>query len=1157
MSNSLIKDKISTSKASKKVELSFVNIEGLEYLKMANYDLMDPFFMTIVSNSDHWLYISSAGGMTAGRRNSDHALFPYYTEDKLNDMRHTTGPKALISGLIGGVDFFWKPFCDEVPSRYSISRNLYKSTFHNAIIFEEFNEELQLRYQLHWNLSQKYGFVKKSILANEGTKTVQINLLDGFKNILPAGVDSPLQNAFSNLVDAYKICELDRRTGLALYRLGSLIADNAEPAEALLANTVWSSGFDVSRISLNYASEQYFQANANLLEENETYGKRGNYALNANFILNSLESKSWYMVADVSQDIVQITKLKNELISNINIISDLQADISKGGEDLKSLISSADGILCTSNKMENARHISNVLFNIMRGGVFADNYTIDTLDFFHYCCKSSHSDKDKYFKFVSNFSQKTNRNSICSKAIETKDPDLIRLAFQYLPLRFSRRHGDPSRPWNKFNINLIDQKTGKPAFEYEGNWRDVFQNWEALSCSFPGYLTGMISKFVNSSTFDGYNPYRIDKYGVDWEVIEPDNPWAYVGYWGDHQIIYLLYLLEKLHKIKPLECCDLLGQKWFVYSDIPYQIKKYEDILSNPKDTIIFSYQKDKALKSEINRNGANSVLLKNAGGQIHYVNLLEKLMASLLPKLCNFVMDGGIWMNTQRPEWNDANNALVGNGLSMVTAFHIHRFLLFFEGLLIQTKSEAFEVSAEFFEFFEKVSAIYLQYRELLGKTPDNTKNRLFLDALGLAASDFRWKIYEHGFSSEKKHLNRNNILTFINNAKEYLNETIKNNKRKDNLYHSYNLLTLGKNDYQISHLDEMLEGQVAALASKALNDSQVQDTLTALKSSKLWREDQGSYLLYPNKKLASFWDKNNIAKEDAENSKLAQRLLAIGNRSIILKDDDGNYHFAAYIKNNRVLRETISNIDDEIFQGLDTNREKAYLENIYEKIFNHKAFTGRSGTFFSYEGLGSIYWHMVSKLALSTQETLINSAETTRDLPKMQSIYNEIVEGIGVNKAPNQYGAFPSDPYSHTPSHKGAQQPGMTGQVKEDILRVWSDLGIDIQEGVLKFHPKLLTIDNFIQAVSRLDYYDVSGKKSTIELQKGQLFFTYCQVPIIYEISNSNRLKIMLKDGNERLSNELSLGLEWSEHLFGRTDIIDKIYVYINVNELFNSNI
>jgi hypothetical protein len=30
----------------------------------------------------------------------------------------------------------------------------------------------------------------------------------------------------------------------------------------------------------------------------------------------------------------------------------------------------------------------------------------------------------------------------------SEDPDLIRLSTEYLPLKFSRRHGDPSRPWN-------------------------------------------------------------------------------------------------------------------------------------------------------------------------------------------------------------------------------------------------------------------------------------------------------------------------------------------------------------------------------------------------------------------------------------------------------------------------------------------------------------------------------------------------------------------------------------------------------------------------------------------------------------------------------------------------------------------------------------
>lgn len=48
-----------------------------------------------------------------------------------------------------------------------------------------------------------------------------------------------------------------------------------------------------------------------------------------------------------------------------------------------------------------------------------------------------------------------------------------------------------------------------------------------------------------------------------------------------------------------------------------------------------------------------------------------------------------------------------------------------------------------------------------------------------------------------------------------------------------------------------------------------------------------------------------------------------------------------------------------------------------IFEDVFNHKAFTGRSGTFYGYEGLGSIYWHMVSKLHLAVMEVINNAIE------------------------------------------------------------------------------------------------------------------------------------------------------------------------------------
>lgn len=47
-----------------------------------------------------------------------------------------------------------------------------------------------------------------------------------------------------------------------------------------------------------------------------------------------------------------------------------------------------------------------------------------------------------------------------------------------------------------------------------------------------------------------------------------------------------------------------------------------------------------------------------------------------MLVRLTHFIPGGGIWMNTQRPEWNDANNALVGYGVSVVTLAYLRRLL-------------------------------------------------------------------------------------------------------------------------------------------------------------------------------------------------------------------------------------------------------------------------------------------------------------------------------------------------------------------------------------------------------------------------------------------------------------------------------------------------
>ena len=64
--------------------------------KIENLDSMKPFFMSIVSPYNHWLFISSNGSLSAGRKNSNNALFPYYTDDKITELQDVTGNKTII-----------------------------------------------------------------------------------------------------------------------------------------------------------------------------------------------------------------------------------------------------------------------------------------------------------------------------------------------------------------------------------------------------------------------------------------------------------------------------------------------------------------------------------------------------------------------------------------------------------------------------------------------------------------------------------------------------------------------------------------------------------------------------------------------------------------------------------------------------------------------------------------------------------------------------------------------------------------------------------------------------------------------------------------------------------------------------------------------------
>jgi hypothetical protein len=105
-----------------------------------------------------------------------------------------------------------------------------------------------------------------------------------------------------------------------------------------------------------------------------------------------------------------------------------------------------------------------------------------------------------------------------------------------------------------------------------------------------------------------------------------------------------------------------------------------------------------------------------------------------LLAKLGNFVLGGGIWLNTQRPEWNDANNALVGHGLSMVTLYYMRRYVRFLQQL-IAGESGSVQLSREVSEWLADTASALESVRPLLGNGPVSPEQRFeTLQELGLA---------------------------------------------------------------------------------------------------------------------------------------------------------------------------------------------------------------------------------------------------------------------------------------------------------------------------------------------------------------------------------------------------------------------------------------
>ena len=1134
-------------------EGGFVILDGEEHYRITSFHRMAPFLVSLANNTDLWMFIASGGGLTAGRVDADGSLFPYRTVDQLHHAHHHTGPVTLIQVEQENIaSFLWEPFSSATDENPSIQRNLYKNVVGSRLVFEEINHDLDLAFRYCWSGTDEFGWVRTATLENRGPAAVRTNLLDGLRNINPYGAPLSLYQQSSNLVDAYKKSETDPETGMGIYSLTAGITDRAEALEILRANTVWCCGLEDFRTHLGLDALAAFRHGQVVSGDRVLNGTPGNFLVTSCLDLEPGKPSQWRLIGDTGRDHAQISDLRKRILHEKDLYEKVTESLRVANVSLRRNVASSDGIQLSGRTESWSHHFANVLFNNMRGGVFTENHDVPVADFIDFLEIRNLSVVDRHRTLLSVLPDMVTIQELRDFARETGDADFERLSHEYLPLYFGRRHGDPSRPWNHFSIRVRDRH-GNRALNYEGNWRDIFQNWEALCVSFPAFLPGIVAKFVNASTVDGFNPYRITRNGVDWETVSPDDPWSNIGYWGDHQIIYLQKLLEALHRHDPTAIEGLLGAEIFSYAEVPYTIKSYAEILRDQQSTIEFDMARATRIDERVAERGSDGKLLTGADGSVHHVNFFEKLLVPALSKLSNLVPGAGIWMNTQRPEWNDANNALGGGGVSVVTLCYLRRYLAFLVDLFEGSADHGLPVSTEIVDWFGHIEATLEKESDLLARNSLTAKDRKrLMDALGKAFSAYRDTVYAHGFSGQNN-LSTHRAGALCRVALDFVDWSIAANRREDGLYHTYNLLEIADDEsgVEVVHLQEMLEGQVAVLSSGLLDSGKTLDILDKLFASNLYRADQRSFMLYPEKELPGFLAKNTVPDAGVEKVPLLKNLLDQGDQTILFRDEDNICRFHGCFRNADDLESALDGLGEKGEWSQAVTRDKAAVLSLFEDVFKHKSYTGRSGAMYAYEGLGCIYWHMVAKLLLAVQENVLQAereGQPTAVQEDLARMYFRIRSGIGYEKSVAEYGAFPIDPYSHTPAGGGAKQPGMTGQVKEEILTRFGELGVRVKDGAVRFQPVLLRSEEFLEKADIFRYFDVKGDAGSIPLIPGNLAFTFCQVPVIYESDpGQGWIQVAFADGSvtEKPGNLLDAHL--GAQLFSRNGEIQRIRVGI----------
>jgi len=802
-----------------------------------NYNSLNPFSNFLPSIAGVWgipfwvFYANRGQGILSfGLKDKDHSVSEFFPANKAYSFNQFLGFRTFLKI---NKDTYYEPFRVNSENKREEQMIIKSSSFKIKDTNRRYGLNTLVKY---FTLPNTFvgGLVRAVTFKNTSKKKIDLEILDGLTRIIPFGAANVFLKEMSRTLEAWMQSSINNNT--AIFRL---VVDPKD-----VSQTRYIEGANFVHSFYGATNKKVYPSL--IVDPSCIFHQDTSYSLPLGFLDKNFKSS-----------IRQVMRGKTPCA-----FSHFKLSLMPGEE--KTLYS----VFGSSFQMELIRKMAKELNKEFLDKKEKENEEIIENIKNNVFCVSSSPQLDSYVKqtYLDNVLRGGHPYSFKDSLSEQADGRGI----YYI---FSRKHGDPERDYNYFQL--------LPSYfsEGEANYRDINQNRRMDLFFNPLLGSKNVIYFLNFLKINGFNPLRIKGEKLFFEknkarailkqfnikdqritnlmvrgfylgelfsLIAEDNikvdkkeeftktiiveakrePQAHhgEGYWIDHWR-YNLDLIDNFLYFYPDKLKELFIDTKFCFWDDEFKIKnrstRYH--LKSGKvyqgESVEVSREKREALR---NRSRFKN-FLRTKSGKVYHTNLISKLLIVILNKAATLDPDGiGIEMEADKPGWCDSLNGLPALfGSSLTETFELKRAVLLILDAIKKLKKERVKevaLSVEAVVFFKGLRRLLNNYFSSKQKRCDY----LWWDKSNSLKEEFRQKVFFAVEGKERK-LSFFQIESFLNNLLSKINKGISKAKDKKTglyfTYFTYNVEEYHKNrhitpySFRRKNLPLFLEGIMHAL--------------------------------------------------------------------------------------------------------------------------------------------------------------------------------------------------------------------------------------------------------------------------------------------------------------------------------------------------------